>query len=124
MYGRYGFDQLSRFLSTIVYALFFLQLIFRKVRFSYLAVVIVAIQLFRCFSKNHVARAKENRVYLRYEDAFLKWFKLQIRRIKERKNYRFRKCPNCGKVLRLPKRKGKHTVNCPNCCKEFTVRIL
>ena len=34
---------------------------------------------------------------------------------KDRKNYKYFKCKNCGQELRIPKGKGKIKVICPNC---------
>ena len=64
-------------------------------------------------------------------EKFMKIFKpvkvkgaFELRRIKEIKTHRFRKCPHCKKMLRLKRVRGKHTVKCPSCNKEFEVRIL
>ena len=35
---------------------------------------------------------------------------------RDRKNYKYVKCRNCGATLRLKRRKGTHTATCP-CCK-------
>ena len=51
------------------------------------------------------------------------WFKLTVRRIKDIKHKRYRRCPNCKAVLRLPKRKGTHYAKCPSCRANIKVNI-
>ena len=123
MTGRYGVDDLYKFLNVIVWILIVLQLFVRKPYILIAVIVLICINYFRAFSKNYSKRYNENQLYLKYTKGIRDFFKLQIRKFKEIKNYRFRKCPNCKKVLRLPNKKGKHTVSCPNCHKSFEVRI-
>ncbi len=121
--GRYGIDHLYRFLTVVVYILLFIQIFF-KPKFLYLFTLAILIYSFyRVFSKNHQARHKENQLYLKYSKKFKSLFNLQIRKFKERKDYRFRVCPNCKQTLRLKNEKGKHTVNCPKCKTDFDVKI-
>lgn len=123
MVGRYGLDDFYKFLNILTWFFIILSLFTRKGYFSLLAFVLIGYSYFRIFSKNYPKRYNENQIYLKYSKGIRGFIKLQIRKFKERKNYRFRKCPNCKKVLRLPNKKGKHTVNCPNCYKPFEVRI-
>ncbi|HPW54007.1 MAG TPA: hypothetical protein PLI19_02470 [Erysipelotrichaceae bacterium] len=121
--GRYGIDHLYRFLTVIVYILLFIQIIF-KVRHLYLLTMIILFySFFRAFSKNHQARHKENQLFLQYQRKFSSWFNLQIRKLKERKGYRFKVCPHCKQNLRVKNIKGRHTVRCPKCHNSFEVRI-
>lgn len=121
--GRYGIDHLYRFLTVVVYVLLFIQIFFRP-KFLYLLTLLILIyNFYRVFSKNHQARHKENQFYLKYSRKIKSWFNLQTRKFKERKDYRFRVCPNCKQTLRLKNEKGRHTVNCPKCKKDFEVRI-
>lgn len=124
MYGRYGTDQL--YLALIVAYLVLLvanSFISSAIISGFMSVILILI-IFRALSRNIYKRSREN-------EKFMKFFKpikgsgaLQIRRIKEIKTHRFRKCPHCKKVLRLKRVRGKHTVKCPSCNKEFEVRIL
>ena len=85
--------------------------------------VILILNMLRPFSKNHSARYKENQTYLSISSKVKNCLNLQVKKFKDRKEYRYRKCPNCKKLLRLKNQKGKHTVCCPNCHKDFDVRI-
>ena len=91
--------------------------------------LIIALIIFRCLSKNIPQRTKENEIFLNICERampFLRkippffrrvadWFKLQHRKFKDRKTHRYIKCPYCKAVLRVPFRKGKHSLKCPKC---------
>ena len=123
MYGRYGGDQLNKFLIWM-YAIWILlctviSLFVDSVWFSLLYWVgsmALMIWIFsRIFSKNIVARRKEN-------ERFCGYFRLRKNKRRDRKTHVYRKCPNCKAVLRLPKSKGKHFVVCPRCNNRFKVK--
>ncbi len=123
-YGRYGVDELY-------YALFALSLVLLIVGAVTHISVIFALQLapllfmvFRSFSRNIPARRRENEIFLRVWNPIKSWFVLQKDRIRDRKTARYRVCPGCRAMIRLPVKKGKHTVPCPKCGKRFETRIL
>ena len=51
------------------------------------------------------------------------WATESIRKFKERKEYKYLKCPFCKAQLRVRNQKGDHGVRCPKCRKEFRVKI-
>lgn len=122
MYGRYGVDNFYRFITIIIYVLLIIGFVSRKISFTLAALLLLIINTMRCFSKNINRRQRENQKYLNIKNTITSFFKLQVRKIKE-KDYTFKKCPHCKQTLRLPKKKGKHTVNCPKCHKDFEIRI-
>ena len=122
MYGRYGVDNFYRFITIIIYILLIIGFISKKISFTLAALLFLIINTMRCFSKNINRRQRENQKYLNIKNTITSFFKLQVRKIKE-KDYTFKKCPHCKQTLRLPKKKGKHTVNCPKCHKDFEIRI-
>ena len=81
------------------------------------------LMFFRCFSKNIYARRRENEFFKNIFKKIKNFFVLQKNRIRDIKGYRYRKCPHCKAMLRLPKRRGRHTVICPRCKKRFEVKI-
>ncbi len=85
--------------------------------------VLLALILFRTLSRNLAARQKENRKFMSVWDPIWQFLKRQWRRLREIKTHRYRKCPNCHVILRLPRRKGKHSVRCPKCGTTFKVHI-
>ncbi len=124
MIGRYGQpDELYRFLTVFNLVLIVISFLFRSRLLSFLIWIPIIYNSFRLFSKNIQARYDENVRFVNLRNNFRNLFKLTIRRFRERKDYRFRSCPACKKVLRLPNKKGRHNVICPNCHKQFEVKI-
>lgn len=64
MQGRYGADELSKFLSGLAMVLIILNLITRNSIFNLLFWVCLIYSYFRMFSKNHSARYAENQKFL------------------------------------------------------------
>jgi VanZ family protein len=46
-----------------------------------------------------------------------------IKKFKERKEFKYLKCPYCKAQLRVKNQKGSHGVRCPKCRSEFKVKI-
>ncbi len=123
MYGRYGVDELYYGLFGLWIALMLINSAADSMILAGLTSVVLVWQMFRFFSKNREKRRRENEVFLRFFKPVKSWFILQRDRIRDRKTARYRKCPECGAILRLPNKKGKHTTVCPKCRKRFDVRI-
>ena len=71
------------------------------------------IALFRMFSKNKRKRAMEQiKFFNLISPIYSRLLKFSSR---DRKNYKYFKCKNCGQELRIPKGKGKIKVICPHC---------
>lgn len=127
MYGRYGIDRLEKTMM-IVYLIIAVATVF--VRNIPARAVICIVQwifliliIFRMFSKNCYARKRENDVYEKITRK-LKRKALNLKmRIQDLRYKRYRTCPNCGAVARLPIKRGRHTVKCPACQKSFKVFI-
>ena len=85
--------------------------------------LIIALIIFRMLSRNITMRSAENRKFLKIYEPVKNWIKFTIRRFKERKDYRYRKCPSCKATLRVKNKKGVHTVRCPKCRFEFKTKI-
>ena len=128
MYGRYGIDALGR-ASMVLYIIIAVVNIFifdsrvKAVIFALQTALFVLI-IFRMLSRNIYARQKENNAYLRIFGRISPKIKLLGRRIKDIRFKRYRTCPNCKSVARLPIRRGHHTVRCPGCHTEFKVYIM
>lgn len=119
MSGRYGADQLSRFMLGVCLVCLVLNM-FTGIRFVYLiALVILGICYFRMFSKDYAKRSAENQKYL---DAVQK-IKGRFGRIKNRaaesREFHIYKCPSCGQKIRIPRGKGRICITCPKCGNEF-----
>lgn len=123
MYGRYGADELSKAICILMIVLAIINLVLKSYTVYLLNSVLVIILVFRMFSKNSFNRQQENKKYLSLKGSITAKFKLIKMRIRDRKNCRYRKCPACKSIMKLPVKKGKHTVICRNCSYEFGVRI-
>lgn len=129
MQGRNGVDQLTA-LTVMLYAVIAIVRAFlRRHIIAYYIVTAVMTALivyavFRVLSRNTSKRHIENEKFLQF------WFRIRPKfilfkdRIKDIKTKRYRTCPGCKNVLRLPYSRGKHSVRCPRCGKKFNVRIL
>ncbi len=124
MYGRYGVDQLYYGLFVLLIVLVVINTFAQSVAVYALELIVMAVMVFRSFSKNHAKRRAENAAFLKLWKPVKGWFILQRDRIRDRKDYRYRKCPKCKAMLKLPNKKGKHTTNCPRCKNKFDVKIL
>ncbi len=124
MYGRYGTDQLYIALIGAYFVLVVVNIFIGSTFISIFMSAVLVYTIFRTLSRNVYKRRMENEKFMKiWKPAGAKG-SLMIRRIKEIRTHRFRKCPHCKKVLRLPRIVGKHTVKCPCCNKEFELRIL
>lgn len=122
MYGRYGTDQLNRLLLGITMVLLITSMFIRNPGFYGVALGILIISYYRMFSRNIAKRYEENQKYLSFRNRLVGWFKLRRLHLKQRKDYRFFKCPTCGQKVRVPKGKGMVQITCPKCRTAFNKR--
>lgn len=116
MHGRYGEDELSRFVVVTAMAVILLSNFFRHKEIVYLAAMVPLIwQAFRVFSRNIEKRKKERDVFLRFVGKIKHFFTLRKNMWRERRTHRYYKCPNCKVHLRVPKGRGKIEISCPKC---------
>lgn len=122
MYGRYGFDQLSR--DIILFSLF-ITLIASLTRSSlllWLAYIPLFYAIFRILSRDTQKRARENYIYadlIRKVKVRAKNTKLLLVGTRTHKFYR---CKGCRQMIRIPRGKGKISISCPKCRREFISR--
>lgn len=118
-YGRYGVDELSRALYVAGFILFILSM-FKVLYFLYpLGLILLIWSMFRCLSKNRYKRERERNIYLRATGRVRSFFSIQLRRFKERKDYKYYRCPQCRTYNRIPKGHGKIIITCPKCRNQF-----
>lgn len=123
MNGRYGVDQLYFGFIGLYFVLFFVNTSIQSFIIDMLMWAVLIFMIYRIFSRNVYARSRENEKFLIIWNPIKTNGKLTIRRIKEIKTHRFRKCPHCSVMLRLPRKTGEHTVECPRCHQDFEVHI-
>lgn len=119
MYGRYGYDALTRFLSVVALVLLGAHWITRWWSFYLLAVGLIVWTVVRTLSRNYAARRKELERYQAISGKITGWFRLRRRMFAERKTTRYYRCNNCKAYLRVPKGRGRLEISCPKCRNTF-----
>lgn len=118
MMGRYGSDQLNRFLMIVALVLCLLSMF--GVPFTYmLGVAVLIYTYFRMFSRNLYKRRAENAVYLKYEYKVKQKIATIKRDMKQRKTHHIYRCPSCKQKIRIPKGRGRVEIRCPKCSQTF-----
>lgn len=122
MIGRYGNDQLNRFLFGVYFVLWILSVLF----FGWVGLVcdllcsVTAVWLlWRMLSRNYARRQAENERFLRWWGPVKRWFSFQFTRLRDVRRFRYRRCPACRAMLRLPVKRGRRTVTCHRCHRQF-----
>jgi len=122
MQGRYGNDDLSKFLIGFSMVLIILSLLTKSSIFNLLFWVCLIYSYFRMFSKNHSARYAENQKYLAIKNKWMYKWENQKRIREQKKIYHIYHCPYCKQKIRIPKGKGSIIITCPKCKQEFGKR--
>lgn len=115
MMGRYGIDQLTQALMIAGCAVVLVNFFAHSGVLSSIALLLMGWGLFRCYSRNIAARAKE---LAKYQELMVKpkaWWRLTNKKWVNRKTTLYFKCKGCGSILNVPKGKGKLRVTCPKC---------
>ncbi|MBR2721642.1 MAG: hypothetical protein IKB75_02570 [Clostridia bacterium] len=128
MYGRYGNDELSRFLSVTSLILIVVTMILTlftgpgRLWLNLITLLLYVLSwglmiwsIVRGFSKNLTQRRKERATYLRLAEKWRAPFRLWKNKHRDRKTHRYFKCKRCHAVLRVPKGKGEIIITCPKC---------
>lgn len=119
MYGRNGSDQLNMALLAAYLVVWVVQIFFGRIRglglaLEVLSVVLAAVVLFRCFSRNLAKRRAENARFLKW------WYPVKnrisgARQRRQDKDHKYFTCKNCKTICRVPVGKGKIEITCPKC---------
>lgn len=119
MAGRYGIDQLSKFLDVISVALFIVSLFTKWMPVYFVALLLLAYTYVRMFSKNHAKRNAENMKFLNATAGIRKFFGRQKGYFKTLRTHHIYRCPSCRQKIRIPRGKGRIAIRCPKCSTEF-----
>ncbi len=139
MYGRYGVDDLSKFMLLITFILCIVSMFVKTSIISLLILLLIVFTYFRMFSKNIYKRAAENEKYLQFMGRFRKnknfgnnyggysrgyngYGNGSNTYAQQKKIYKFFKCPGCSQKIRVPKGHGKIEIRCPKCNTKFIRR--
>lgn len=138
MQGRNGLDRFVVFTALLYLFLNMMKTFFwfsKIIFFSMwaLALIFLAITVFRFLSKNLEKRRREAEKFDRFlvrlhffaiAVATSKKLKRLSVRFSQRKTHRFRTCPQCKTHLRLKKKRGIRRITCPECGRKFKRLIL
>ena len=113
MAGRYGFDRLGQVLAITAAAVLIFARIFASGVLALIAYVLAAECIYRMLSKRIVLRTNENRKFSQLcaaAGAFMR---------RDRKKYKYFRCPKCRSTVKVPRGKGKIAIRCRFCGDEF-----
>ena len=136
MNGRRGVDELTTALGALSMVLALIGSIFSLSPLGWIALIIVAVALFRAFSTNIAARERENDMFRDLtaklpfgqggashassserggSSDFDRKKRTAQKMWENRKTTLYFKCKNCGQILSVPRGKGRIRVTCPRC---------
>lgn len=113
MYGRYGIDELYYALLIAGTAACVAGAFTDSLLLRILYVGCFVWMLYRCFSRNLIARRAENEKYKKIRDAVKSFCKVQWLRIKECRTHVYRSCPACPPSFAFPAGKESITPSVP-----------
>lgn len=121
MQGRYGEDELGRFLIVVYVITAIINLILESELISLFLLVLMIWNISRILSKKIYARRKENQIFLTKMQPFLRGIKIIKLNLKDRNN-RYYICPKCHQICRIPRTNKKGMITCPRCFHQFKAR--
>jgi len=119
MTGRYGPDQLNAALLFGTILFYLLEAVTGIGWLVFIAYFLLILSFYRMMSRNIPRRRAENDRFLRYWWPVRQKLKGFFQRLKQRRDYRFFRCPACGNMLRVPRGKGRIMITCPKCGERF-----
>lgn len=119
MSGRYGTDQLGLTLLICGVVLSLISgLVGLKILY-YLGLAMYIWELVRMFSRNVEKRRAENQKFLELRRKSTTSVRQFFVRLKNSRQYKYFRCPQCKSRLRLPRKVGEVTVTCSKCQNKF-----
>ena len=143
MQGRNGVDSLARFLNRTSLVCLFAAILFTFVsglclrrdavtastvfRILYyviygIGIVLMVLWIWRVFSRNVAKRQAENTRFEYRKQRILRRIDSIKQQWKDRKIYKYFRCPQCKQKIRAPRHKGKIRVTCSKCKHVFITK--
>lgn len=119
MVGRYGTDELNRFLLTMILVMILCNIFLRSSFLVWAQLILLILSYLRMFSKNTSRRFRENQSFLNLRFQTGERLKNIKPRFEEARKYKIFKCPDCGQKLRIPRGHGKISIHCRKCGCDF-----
>lgn len=121
MVGRYGQDQLGRFITFLALVILLVNLFFNRASLPSIALVLIIYSYYRIFSRDINARYRENQKFLDAVEPLRRTIFTSKTRYNNRKTYKYIKCPTCKLKMKVPRGKGKIRVTCKSCGNKFII---
>ena len=119
MAGRRGMDDLNLALYLFGLAAWLINLFLRLGLLSLLSMGAWAFSIFRSLSRNIPARERENSWFLGWFTPLRRRLRAAYLRFKNRRVYKYFRCPKCKSLLKLPRNIGEKVVTCSACGTTF-----
>ena len=115
MVGRRGMDSLNVALLVAAVVCMVFEMLFGWRVLSWVSFVLLVVCCVRCYSKNLVARDKENRTWIAVSAKPKRWWDMLNTMYENRKTTKYFRCKGCGQILSIPRGKGELRIVCPKC---------
>ena len=122
MQGRYGVDELGRFMSYALLVCILLNVFLHSEIVNFLILAGLIFSYYRMMSRDYSRRYEENQKFLKLKSRFVSWKNQTFGGSGADKTVRIFKCPTCGQKVRVPRGKGKISIHCPKCGVDFIKR--
>ena len=119
MTGRHGTDNLGIFTLIAGLVLSLAGSITGFGTLSFLGLALYIVTIFRMMSRNQEARIRENQKYMALTGNWTTKISQFFRRMKNRKEYKYFRCPSCKQLLRLKRGCGEKQITCAKCGHQF-----
>lgn len=119
MEGRHGPDQFGIFTLIAGLVLSVLSGFFGLPLLSLFGTGLYIYTLFRLFSRNRSKRIAENQKYLSLSSEAKTKARQYVLRQKNRKDYKYFRCPQCKVLLRMKRGTGEKEITCAKCQHQF-----
>jgi ribosomal protein S27E len=120
MIGRNGVDRLSMHMLWFGIALLVIATMISSYVLNLISFAVYVLAILRIVSKNIARRSAENRFYVNKTYQIKKAVTHRRNRYKNRKQFKYFKCPNCKSWLRVPRKAGQVKVTCGKCGNKFS----
>lgn len=119
MDGRYGIDELYKFLLIICTILILLNTIIKSKIIDIIELIILIISTIRFLSKNKSKRQKENQIYIKIKNKIIKYYQYQKKRYQDHNTHIYRKCPKCKQKINITIKKRQTHSKMPQLSTSF-----
>ena len=119
MQGRHGPDNLGMFTLVSGLVVSLLGSFTGIGLFSLLGFGLYVCTIFRMLSRNNQKRIAENRKYIDLTSNWKQKSGQFVKRMKNRRDYKYFKCPNCKVLLRMKRGTGEKDITCVRCGHQF-----